>query len=52
MRRSNAAMAAMALIAAGALATCGQPSDQTAGEDTPEIAGVGWQEYEFEDLAL
>jgi len=52
MRRSNAAKAAMALIAAGALAACGQPSNQTTGEAAPEVAGAGWQEYEFEDIAL
>jgi hypothetical protein len=43
----------MALIAAGVLAACGQPSDtQTAGEDTPGADAGNWQEYAFDDLKL
>ena len=53
MRRTNAAAITMAILAAGVLAACGQPTDtQIVGDDTPGADGTNWQEYAFDDLRL
>ena len=53
MRRTNAAAITMALITAGVLAACGQPSEtEMAADDTPGADGAIWQEYAFDDLKL
>lgn len=53
MRRTNAAVKIVALIAAGTLAACSQSSDtQMTEENASEADGMAWQEYEFDDLRI
>lgn len=53
MRRINAVKKTIALLAVGALAACGQPTDtQMAGDEAPGSDGPTWQEYVFNDLQL
>ena len=55
MRRLNATKLTIALLAVGALVSCGQPGEQAAENDAPAMpAAIGsdWPDFTFNDLKL